>query len=195
MLTLSRPLQLAYCPSTTSSFLFIDQEATSLPQDSLSLSLDSFSTINAAAVAEENGDEAVPEPDTPIRELIKELYDAAAVMSDERSEVEDVDAQTVVVKLKPDSEGKFGFNIKGGFDQNCPVLVSKVAKNSPADNNFPTKLHEGDQVLSINDVQVAQLTHEQVIALIRNNTHPDSELVLKVRPNGKSFNILGKSTP
>ncbi|CAG2106184.1 unnamed protein product, partial [Medioppia subpectinata] len=31
------------------------------------------------------------------------------------------------VHMRPDADGRFGFNVKGGHDQNCPVLVSRVA--------------------------------------------------------------------
>ncbi|MPC69818.1 Tyrosine-protein phosphatase non-receptor type 4 [Portunus trituberculatus] len=47
--------------------------------------------------------------------------------------------------MKPDEGGKFGFNVKGGADQNLPVLVSRVAPNTPADRCYP-RLNEGDQV-------------------------------------------------
>lgn len=49
--------------------------------------------------------------------------------------------------MKPDEGGKFGFNVKGGADQNLPVLVSRVAPNTPADRCYP-RLNEGDQVSS-----------------------------------------------
>lgn len=51
----------------------------------------------------------------------------------------------VTIKMKPDEGGKFGFNVKGGADQNLPVLVSRVAPNTPADRCYP-RLNEGDQV-------------------------------------------------
>ena len=116
--------------------------------------------------------EVEKEIDSPIRELIKELYDVAATESAAKSGVqvddspEDSSASSpvhlVTVAMKPDLEGRFGFNVKGGFDQNCPVLVSRVAPNTPADNAYPTKLHEGDQVVSINSVEVSDLRHEEV---------------------------------
>jgi tyrosine-protein phosphatase non-receptor type 4 len=45
-----------------------------------------------------------------------------------------------------DDEGRFGFNVKGGSDLGMPILVSRVAPNTPADRCYP-KLNEGDQVL------------------------------------------------
>ena len=42
-----------------------------------------------------------------------------------------------------------------------PIIVSRVAPNTPADNADP-RLNEGDQVLYINGRDVSQHTHEQV---------------------------------
>ncbi len=50
---------------------------------------------------------------------------------------------------------------QGGADQNLPVLVSRVAPNTPADLCIP-RLNEGDQVLFINGRDISQHTHEQV---------------------------------
>ena len=86
--------------------------------------------------------------------------------------------------MKPDEQGRFGFNVKGGHDQNCPVLVSRILPNTPADCAEP-KLHEGDQVLAINSVEVSGLKHEQVVQLIRSTKDlgPDAKLLLSIRPN------------
>ncbi|GBL88180.1 Tyrosine-protein phosphatase 1 [Araneus ventricosus] len=87
------------------------------------------------------------------------------------------------IRMKPDDQGRFGFNVKGGADQNLPILVSRVAPNTPADTCIP-RLNEGDQVLMINGREVAGLTHDQVVKLIRasRERHP-AELLLTVRPN------------
>ena len=42
-----------------------------------------------------------------------------------------------------------------------PIIVSRVAPNTPADVCIP-RLNEGDQVLYINGRDVSQHTHEQV---------------------------------
>lgn len=68
---------------------------------------------------------------------------------------------TITIRMKPDSQGRFGFNVKGGKDQNLPVLVSRVAPNSSAENAIP-KLTEGDQVLQVNGTDVDGLPHEEV---------------------------------
>lgn len=50
--------------------------------------------------------------------------------------------------MTPDEQGRFGFNVKGGLDLDMPILVSRVAPNTPADRCYP-KLNEGDQVIII----------------------------------------------
>lgn len=89
----------------------------------------------------------------------------------------------VTIRMKPDEQGRFGFNVKGGADQNLSILVSRVAPNTPADTCIP-RLNEGDQVLMINGRDVSGLTHDQVVKLIRasRDRHP-AELLLTVRPN------------
>ncbi|KAK3108379.1 hypothetical protein FSP39_006663 [Pinctada imbricata] len=89
----------------------------------------------------------------------------------------------VTIKMKPDEQGRFGFNVKGGADQGMPIIVSRVAPNTPADLAIP-RLNEGDQVLYINGRDVSQHTHEQVVMFIRASRETHSgELVLIVRPN------------
>lgn len=72
------------------------------------------------------------------------------------------------------------------MDQNLPVLVSRVAPNSPAETAIP-KLTEGDQVLRVNGRDVEGLSHDEVVSLIRGtkDTAPGGELILLVRPNGE----------
>ena len=58
-----------------------------------------------------------------------------------------------MIRISPDEQGRFGFNVKGGADLGMPILVSRVAPNTPADRSYP-KLNEGDQVRTI--IQHAQ---------------------------------------
>jgi PDZ domain (Also known as DHR or GLGF). len=51
----------------------------------------------------------------------------------------------VLIRIAPDEQGRFGFNVKGGADLGMPILVSRVAPNTPAYTSYP-KLNEGDQV-------------------------------------------------
>lgn len=86
----------------------------------------------------------------------------------------------MTICLKADDQGRFGFNVKGGLDLNMPILVSRVAPNTPADRSIP-RIDEGDQVVMINGSDVSGLKHEQVVNLIRNSR--GSELVLTIKPN------------
>ncbi|XP_029166805.1 tyrosine-protein phosphatase non-receptor type 4 isoform X4 [Nylanderia fulva] len=89
----------------------------------------------------------------------------------------------VTISLTPDEQGRFGFNVKGGLDLDMPILVSRVAPNTPADRCYP-KLNEGDQVVYINGIDVSGLLHERVVNLIRQSRDRGSgELTLTVRPN------------
>jgi len=89
----------------------------------------------------------------------------------------------VTIRMKPDELGRFGFNVKGGNDQSIPVLVTRVAPNTPAEKCYP-RLNEGDQVLLINGRDVGQMTHEQVVNFIRASRESHSgELVLTVQQN------------
>ncbi|XP_052809205.1 tyrosine-protein phosphatase non-receptor type 4-like isoform X5 [Mya arenaria] len=89
----------------------------------------------------------------------------------------------VTIRMMPDDQGRFGFNVKGGADQGMPIIVSRVAPNTPADNADP-RLNEGDQVLYINGRDVSQHTHEQVVKFIRLSRETRTkELNLIVRPN------------
>ncbi|KAK6013865.1 PDZ/DHR/GLGF domain protein, partial [Ostertagia ostertagi] len=86
--------------------------------------------------------------------------------------------------MRPDGMGRFGFNVKGGADQNYPVIVSRVAPGSSADKAHP-RLNEGDQVLFINGRDVTPMSHDTVVDFIRSaRTSPNGgELVLTIKPN------------
>ncbi|KAJ8731565.1 hypothetical protein PYW07_004729 [Mythimna separata] len=78
----------------------------------------------------------------------------------------------VRIRLEAGSDGLFGFNVRGGGG--APVLVSRVASRTRL------QLQEGDQVISINGQDVDEMTHEQVVQLIRNTR---GVLTLVVKPN------------
>ncbi|GMR40807.1 hypothetical protein PMAYCL1PPCAC_11002, partial [Pristionchus mayeri] len=90
----------------------------------------------------------------------------------------------VVVRMKPDTAGRFGFNVKGGADQNYPVIVSRIAAGSSADKCYP-RLNEGDQVVLINGRDISALSHDRVVSLIRSarSAPGGGELMLTIRPN------------
>lgn len=54
----------------------------------------------------------------------------------------------------------------GGTDTTVPILVSRVAPNTPADKCVP-RLSEGDQVLQINGHDVTHAIHQDVVTLIQ----------------------------
>lgn len=91
---------------------------------------------------------------------------------------------TITIRMRPDEQGRFGFNVKGGTDQKLPVLVSRVAPNSPAETAIP-KLTEGDQVLQVNGIDINNMAHDDVVSIIRStkDSVPGGELVLLIRPN------------
>ncbi|VIO92088.1 Protein-tyrosine phosphatase 1, putative [Brugia malayi] len=89
----------------------------------------------------------------------------------------------VVIRMRADAQGRYGFNVKGGADQNYPVIVSRVAPGSAADKCNP-RLNEGDQVLLINGMDISSMPHEKVVRFIRAaRDSPKGELVLTIRPN------------
>uniref|UniRef100_A0A8C1VCF5 protein-tyrosine-phosphatase n=1 Tax=Cyprinus carpio TaxID=7962 RepID=A0A8C1VCF5_CYPCA len=93
----------------------------------------------------------------------------------------------VLIKLKPDENGRFGFNVKGGSDQKMPIIVSRVAPGTSADLCVP-RLNEGDQVVLINGRDIAEHTHDQVVMFIKASCESHSgELILLVRPNGEPW--------
>ncbi|KAM6967480.1 tyrosine-protein phosphatase non-receptor type 3 [Aplochiton taeniatus] len=86
--------------------------------------------------------------------------------------------------LAPDSEGKFGFNVKGGVDQKMPLAISHVKLDSPAGRCEP-RLLEGDLVVLINGRDISQHTHDQVVMFIKASRESHSrELDLLIRRKG-----------
>uniref|UniRef100_A0A8C2L0G6 Protein tyrosine phosphatase non-receptor type 4a n=1 Tax=Cyprinus carpio TaxID=7962 RepID=A0A8C2L0G6_CYPCA len=99
----------------------------------------------------------------------------------------------VLIKMKPDENGRFGFNVKGGSDQKMPIIVSRVAPGTSADLCVP-RLNEGDQVVLINGRDIAEHTHDQVVMFIKASCESHSgELILLVRPNGEPWSDTFKS--
>ncbi|OQV16452.1 Tyrosine-protein phosphatase non-receptor type 4 [Hypsibius exemplaris] len=89
----------------------------------------------------------------------------------------------VCIRIRPDADGKFGFHVRGGVDLDLPVIVTRVAPNTPADTATP-RLNEGDQVVMINGQDTGRLTHDEAVILIKSSRETRSgELVLYVRPN------------
>ncbi|KAL0985363.1 hypothetical protein UPYG_G00155960 [Umbra pygmaea] len=100
------------------------------------------------------------------------------------------DGDLLLVRIAPDHEGKFGFNVKGGVDQKTPLVISHVHPDSPAGKVEP-RLLEGDQVVLINGRDISEHTHDQVVMFIRASRESHSrELALLIRRKG-----LGRVAP
>ncbi|PIK35657.1 putative tyrosine-protein phosphatase non-receptor type 4 [Apostichopus japonicus] len=85
--------------------------------------------------------------------------------------------------MRPNDKGQFGFSVKGGCDQGAPVIVCRVAPNTPADLCIP-RLNEGDQILLLNGQDISTYTNEEVVSAIRGICELQrTDLVLTVRPN------------
>ncbi|XP_072316187.1 tyrosine-protein phosphatase non-receptor type 3 isoform X5 [Eucyclogobius newberryi] len=94
------------------------------------------------------------------------------------------DGDLLLVRLTPDHEGKFGFNVKGGVDQKMPLAISHVKPETPAGKCEP-KLLEGDLVVLINGRDISEHTHDQVVMFIRASRESHSrELALLVKRKG-----------
>ncbi|XP_032242658.2 tyrosine-protein phosphatase non-receptor type 4 isoform X1 [Nematostella vectensis] len=89
----------------------------------------------------------------------------------------------ITVRMEPDKEGRFGFNVQGGADINLPVIVSKIARGTPADLCMP-QLQEGDEIIFINGQAMKGLIHQEIVDLIRSVSQSRSNtLILTIRPN------------
>ncbi|XP_019747696.1 tyrosine-protein phosphatase non-receptor type 3 isoform X2 [Hippocampus comes] len=94
------------------------------------------------------------------------------------------DGDLLLIRIAPDHEGKFGFNVKGGVDQKMPLAISHVKPDSPAGRCEP-KLLEGDQVVLINGRDISEHTHDQVVMFIRASRESHSgELALLIKRKG-----------
>jgi hypothetical protein len=87
----------------------------------------------------------------------------------------------VSINIKPDAQGRFGFNITGGIDCSHPVIISRIIANSPADRCFP-RLNEGDQVVKINGQNISQWSYGNVVNFIR-SLRSYGDMTLTIKPN------------
>ncbi|XP_061445630.1 tyrosine-protein phosphatase non-receptor type 3 isoform X3 [Rhineura floridana] len=92
-----------------------------------------------------------------------------------------IDGDLLLIRILPDEDGKFGFNLKGGIDQKIPLVVSRIIPGSPSDKCVP-KLLEGDQIVLINGRDISEHTHDQVVMFIKASRESHTrELVLLIR--------------
>lgn len=59
-----------------------------------------------------------------------------------------------------------GISIKGGRENQMPILISKIFPNLPADQTG--QLYVGDAILSVNGKDLQQLTHEEAVEILKN---------------------------
>ncbi|KAI6177220.1 hypothetical protein M3Y97_00883300 [Aphelenchoides bicaudatus] len=88
---------------------------------------------------------------------------------------------SVVVKIQPDSQGRFGFNVTGGSDCSHPLIISRIIAGSAADRCFP-RLNEGDQVLKINGQNISHWSYGNCVNFIR-SLRTYGEMTLTIKPN------------
>ncbi|KRX92729.1 Membrane-associated guanylate kinase, WW and PDZ domain-containing protein 2 [Trichinella pseudospiralis] len=75
------------------------------------------------------------------------------------------DEEYFAVELQRGAKG-FGFSIRGGREfSNMPLFVLRIAEGGPAD--LDRRLQVGDQLLEINGVTTANMTHAEAIELIK----------------------------
>ncbi|CAF2905605.1 unnamed protein product [Rotaria sp. Silwood2] len=140
------------------------------------------SSINNNALIEAN--EYKPKNATLPR---KNNYQNSLEISNGTSYIDDIltkeNSDTITIKLQPDGDGRYGFNVKGGGDEHSPIVISRIALNTPANR---ASLHEGDQILSINNIDILNHSHEEVVNMIRQSRErPSGELELLIRPLNK----------
>ena len=80
-----------------------------------------------------------------------------------------------VVELPKTEEG-LGFNVMGGKEQSSPIYISRIISGGVADRNG--SLRRGDQLISVNGVNVEGENHEKAVELLKAAQH---KVVLVVR--------------
>lgn len=82
-------------------------------------------------------------------------YEAAAVMPNTYD----------VIINRQEHEG-FGFVIISSSNQMTGSTIGKIIANSPADNN---QLKIGDRIIRVNDIDITNLTHGDVVKIIKDS--------------------------
>ncbi|TWW55738.1 PDZ domain-containing protein 11 [Takifugu flavidus] len=70
--------------------------------------------------------------------------------------------RTIVLKKPPGAQ--LGFNIRGGKASQLGIFISKVVPDSDAHR---AGLQEGDQVLSVNDVDFQDIEHSKAVEILK----------------------------
>ncbi|MFT7800375.1 tyrosine-protein phosphatase non-receptor type 3 isoform X1 [Arapaima gigas] len=102
---------------------------------------------------------------------------------------EEMEGDLLLVRIAPDKDGKFGFNVKGGVDQKMPLVISHVSPDSPAGKCTPL-LKEGDHIVLINGRDISEHTHDQVVMFIKASRESHTkELALLIRRKGAGLRV------
>uniref|UniRef100_U3JND2 PDZ domain-containing protein 11 n=2 Tax=Muscicapidae TaxID=36291 RepID=U3JND2_FICAL len=80
--------------------------------------------------------------------------------------------RTIVLKKPPGAQ--LGFNIRGGKASQLGIFISKVIPDSDAHR---AGLQEGDQVLSVNDVDFQDIEHSKAVEILKTAR----EITMRVR--------------
>ncbi|XP_018933025.2 PDZ domain-containing protein 11-like isoform X1 [Cyprinus carpio] len=80
--------------------------------------------------------------------------------------------RTIVLNKPPGAQ--LGFNIRGGKASQLGIFISKVVPDSDAHR---AGLQEGDQVLSVNDVDFQDIEHSKAVEILKTAR----EILIKVR--------------
>ncbi|RXM99175.1 Tyrosine-protein phosphatase non-receptor type 3, partial [Acipenser ruthenus] len=129
---------------------------------------------------------------SPCRNFLLNALKKYSYFTDVSSKVKNelLDAELLLLRITPDAEGRFGFNVKGGVDQKMPLVISRVSPDSPADLCTP-KLVEGDQIVLINGRDISEHTHDQVVMFIKASRESHTkELVLLVKRKDDNTRVV-----
>ena len=86
------------------------------------------------------------------------------------------------VELRKGAQG-LGMQLIGGIDQHMPVTVKEIFPGGAAHQS--RKIRQGDQILEINGKSFAQLTHREIIELIKNEPEGKATLLVKFASRNK----------
>ncbi|XP_030823422.1 PDZ domain-containing protein 11 isoform X1 [Camarhynchus parvulus] len=95
--------------------------------------------------------------------------------------------RTIVLKKPPGAQ--LGFNIRGGKASQLGIFISKVIPDSDAHR---AGLQEGDQVLSVNDVDFQDIEHSKAVEILKTAR----EITMRVRlpaAEGTDSSLTGSS--
>uniref|UniRef100_A0A1I7XKV3 PDZ domain-containing protein n=1 Tax=Heterorhabditis bacteriophora TaxID=37862 RepID=A0A1I7XKV3_HETBA len=114
--------------------------------------------------------------------------------SDSSVNINEINSSTSIIELPKGSQG-FGFNIVGGVDSphipgECGIFVSMVKKDGPA--YLDGRIKEGDKVLAINGIDLANRTHDEVVTIFRNLKENVAKLLVE---SGAENRIINEQTP